>query len=1090
MNKAMTFKKSRIAIYFIICCFILPLSVSAATYYVAANGNDSGSGSQSSPWRTLSRACSTAGSFGDRIIVNAGNYTDNGQCVLARGVSIQGAGASQVTINTSASPYIIAANNVPVVDGSNEISGIKFEGGDRTGMAILSRGRSNQKFHDCVFANFTGNGVAIYGKYGWTDNNGGFWRDDCTSGTRETCSWAYNNPLYSVDPASTDWATGVLVYNNLFNDCKLFPNVLSGAKIYGNTFNNDGTYGGKRSAIGHTAFWYKSVEIHDNIIRVGNQGWSVIGIEMWEIKDSSKFYNNTTDSWFSLRGSTHGLSSGHSLNYEIYNNRFIAAYGPTTPCPAIEIMSDIQGAQVYGNYFSGSAWESGIAIWGATSGANKSTSDILENIVVRNNVFDRLTGSGSLGGVHLDANFSVTVVRNIDIYNNVFDGNKQGVNMGKESGRLETVNIKNNIFMNQTDKAIVTNGSGMGPINVSYNFNSGNNLWLGDWAGAISQSNTINASPNLQKSGSRPDPYYLASGASANVVDAGTSVGLSYAGARPDIGAYEYGQAPPVPNPDPTPDPTPQPIPDLAVYYVDIKGSDSTGNGASATPFATLSRACSLVKKSGVKIHVNAGTYTDNTPCVLARGVSIEGAGAGQVTINTSASPYILAASNVPAVNGGNEISGITLNGQDRSGMAILSRGRSNQKIHNCTFANFTGNGVAVYGKYGYDDSNGGFWRDDCTASTTATCSWAYNNPVYSVDPASTDWATGVDIYSNTFNDCKLYPGVLSGAKIHGNTFNNNGTYGAKRSAIGHTAFWFKSCEVYDNVIRVGDQGWSVIGIEMWENRDGCKFYSNTTDSWFSLRGSSHGLSTGQTVNYEIYNNRFEASYTPTAPAPALEIMSDVQGAQVYGNYFSGSAWEYGIAIWGATSGANRSGDDGVKNIMVRNNIFDRITNAGSYGGVHVSANNINTAVDNVSIYNNVFDGNKQGINLGKNGGRLGSVRIMNNVFVNHTDKAVVTNGSGMGPVTLSYNINFNNGTWVMDWAGAITQSNIISLNPDLMKSGVRPDPYYQPTGGSANLVDAGINVGLPFNGSSPDIGAYECNEPPLPPPTGLRIVQ
>src|SRR5690606_35645876 len=47
---------------------------------------------------------------------------------------------------------------------------------------------------------------------------------------------------------------------------------------------------------------------------------------------------------------------------------------------------------------------------------------------------------------------------------------------------------------------------------------------------------------------------------------------------------------------------------------------------------------------------------------------------------------------------------------------------------------------------------------------------------------------------------------------------------------------------------------------------------------------------------------------------------------------------------------------------------------------------------------------------------------------------------------------------------------------------GSRPDPYYKPKAGSP-LIDKGVNVGYPYSGSAPDIGAYEYGGTSATPP-------
>src|SRR5690606_32428278 len=62
--------------------------------------------------------------------------------------------------------------------------------------------------------------------------------------------------------------------------------------------------------------------------------------------------------------------------------------------------------------------------------------------------------------------------------------------------------------------------------------------------------------------------------------------------------------------------------------------------------------------------------------------------------------------------------------------------------------------------------------------------------------------------------------------------------------------------------------------------------------------------------------------------------------------------------------------------------------------------------------------------------------------------------------------------------------SNNYSGDPKITKSGARPDPYYMPQAGSP-LIDKGMDVGFPYSGSAPDIGAFEySSKTTSPPPT------
>ena len=83
----------------IVLFLFISFTISGATYYIDPAGNDSNSGSSSAPWKTLAYACSKATAAGDIIHVNAGNYTETNQCVLAVGVSIEGIGVTSHIIS-------------------------------------------------------------------------------------------------------------------------------------------------------------------------------------------------------------------------------------------------------------------------------------------------------------------------------------------------------------------------------------------------------------------------------------------------------------------------------------------------------------------------------------------------------------------------------------------------------------------------------------------------------------------------------------------------------------------------------------------------------------------------------------------------------------------------------------------------------------------------------------------------------------------------------------------------------------------------------------------------------------------------------
>ena len=504
------------------------------TYYVSTTGNDStGNGSYSTPWAKPSHACGavSAGSSAanaNTISILSGSYTDNSACTLALFVNIAGAGITSTTITTSANPYISGANAVPTVGGAPTISGIAFIGsGSNTG--IYMRGRNNLKVHDSAFTNF-GSVVDIAGKTP-------IWNSDCTDNA-PTQSATYCDDIHdtSIEPDSTDWATGFEFYSNTITNGKIYPETIKNALIHDNTINNSTSL---KSAVGNTAKWWSGVEFYNNTITMQTNAWSTIALEIWMVEDDSKFYNNTTNGWFSILLNPNGPKTPYS--YEITNNTFasnvVPGIGSSAISCALETGSYTENMLIAGNYFtntgSNNTYSLGIAMWG--NGIN-------ENFTIRNNVFYNINGDGIT--IHTDGTSGAPFAgSNINIYNNTFDtmhsgGTSQAVYIHTVSGAgtITTINMANNVIKNASH-GMLADGGQLTSSTYRYNIMASASPTSGT---GITASNNINGTPGITGSGSRPSPYYLIPNTSSNLYNAGVNVGLPFNSTAPDLGAYEY----------------------------------------------------------------------------------------------------------------------------------------------------------------------------------------------------------------------------------------------------------------------------------------------------------------------------------------------------------------------------------------------------------------------------------------------------------------------------------------------------------------------------------------------------------------------
>src|SRR5258705_2016152 len=196
-----------------------------------------------------------------------------------------------------------------------------------------------------------------------------------------------------------------------------------------------------------------------------------------------------------------------------------------------------------------------------------------------------------------------------------------------------------------------------------------------------------------------------------------------------------------------------------------------------------------------------------------------------------------------------------------------------------------------------------------------------------------------------------------------------------------------------------------------------------------------------------------------------------IHDAEVDHNYFLKG--NYGIANW----------DNPMKNWNIHHNTFYALSSI--YPGEVVRSQW--SGLHNVKLYNNTieFTGTNTMNVVGVYGGSSNNIDIKNNLVINsntgynyYPNQLVQTEPGA----TISNLTVLNNSTTNLDAGSLITSllsllNPLINLkvltNPSITKTGNRPSPYYIPASGSS-LIDAGLNVGYAYLGSSPDIGANE----------------
>jgi len=514
----------------------------------------------------------------------------------------------------------------------------------------------------------------------------------------------------------------------------------------------------------------------------------------------------------------------------------------------------------------------------------------------------------------------------------------------------------------------------------------------------------------------------------------------------------------------------PDPSPGITGYYVSPNGIDNPGNGTSIKSFKTLAYAATMVPGGeNDTIFLSEGTFEETEPSIIPIGVNIKGAGENLTilsskgvripsSINTGDKDYKLwydgsliqlvsphnelfrnpnSAVIVPA-NGNQSISGFTIDGNSKSlKTGVWVENRNNVTMHNVSFMNLAQRGAV----------------------------FAPGNKIWYAYPGF--YMTNIKIYECTFTNSgkdladetlgNLNIAQLDGAEIYNITINDNEGYGIKFIYDGY----FKNVKIHDCNIAVNesDQKWGEdISIELWNVGSGNEIFNITCNTWLSIVNHPEMFADQSLVkNMRVHDIKM-IDQDGISGKEAVEI--GAPKVEVYDSYFENKG--IGIAIW----------DMGRENITIRNNIFyNSILNDNWAGSPAIYIDNSrNWDFKNIRIYNNVFDSFRRGIKI--KGNRILDVVAKNNAFLGIK---VADVESSAHQLTFINNLKFNvvNPDWIISGT-MISQTDNLSQNPDFQFSGDKWDTYYKVFSEQSTAVDKGVDVGIPYKGSAPDIGRWE----------------
>lgn len=551
----------------------------------------------------------------------------------------------------------------------------------------------------------------------------------------------------------------------------------------------------------------------------------------------------------------------------------------------------------------------------------------------------------------------------------------------------------------------------------------------------------------------------------------------------------------------------------VPTFYVATNGSDANGNGTSTKPWASLYKASQMVTTSGYTIHIAAGTYTESHVCTIAVGVSVVGDGPTTIikgTYKTAGNTNLTGAtillnSSSPGTNGNQSLSYFTLDGNALVGSrAICVRNRGNVSIHHMTIKNFFLGGVLFCSSNMY--------------STNVNAVLEQGNKLYNctIDNCG-DKDTTYDGDGLIFMTCQkdmlihdnlLYSNKRSG-EHNGNIINAGGTR-------------FRNVKYYNNHSWKPDPtygGWN-FHLEIWGNDGGFEIYNNTfTGGGCAIDAGGHGAtegSGGYAFSWSIHDNLFELNtkneFTEYAGLPILLESYYLTKTLIYNNTFSNTYYGITLTAWNAqgvyiydnvfnkirrpfiasfdVQGGTPVGSLSATNINIyRNKMYPAISVGQGIPGCISLTTSSGWDLSNVNIYNNTLVTNNvviaQGIALTVGAGTtMSNVNIKNNIlcYMRNVGPFVISNKGTFNGLHIENNLSYNKANFNIlpirtgnaisnyTYVNNIPKSNTTQVSPRFVNESAQD--FHLQTGSPA--INKGVNVGLPYLGSAPDISAYE----------------
>ncbi len=516
-----------------------------------------------------------------------------------------------------------------------------------------------------------------------------------------------------------------------------------------------------------------------------------------------------------------------------------------------------------------------------------------------------------------------------------------------------------------------------------------------------------------------------------------------------------------------------------ANYYVSTTGNDSNP-GTIGSPFLTIYHATQVVTSAGNTINIAAGTYSETSAITLAAGVSLLGADSATTIIKSNVSADytpLMNMSSAQGTNGNQSVSFLKFDGQLTNFLAIMIGGRSNVSIHDCSFRDFKDRGIIFSAKGDYTDGAPSIYATDNSFynNRVLNCGrYIHPNGLYGMGCLNIGGQTGLTVHDNV---------IIQNQRASG----DNG-WPIKYANEGHN----RGLKIYNNTLIKnkflgdynGDNDWD-FAVELWYTEGGCEIYGNTIegaiDMAYNQRISTYSYSFyihNNTLSQPTLNAKFQGGvYTEReveigwitdnimdkiAGGVIINIedfgagtYQHVNGLKIQKNLMSDMGRDIGDGNNGFGVGVftHPTATFNLDSLLIDNNTMVAASGDAPFEGIYLNIDAAVGASNNIFVRNNIIQGFVDySMRVSNSASTMNIFKFQNNnLYLNaHTNDVLFANGNPSN-LTKTGNLGIPSGSNPLFVGGSDYTLQVTSP-----------------------CIDAGIDVGLPYFNTAPDIGYAE----------------